>query len=358
MCAVGIAYETDRRDYSVTTSLMFVRPDDIRVLSCSSGVIQHYQKMMSKAVWRPAPGRKLGFLVVQDDHLLGLIFLASPVIRLTARDDFLFPEKVRSAWMEKHLTSKFNFGKAIKDYMDLSVCVASQPLAWYWNLGKLMALIAPTLGDYVRRRYPEDDFLGVTTTSLWGKSKQYNRIYKFLGYTKGFGHEHVDDELYDQMIKYLRSRCVHCTPNCEDPLPRIPKRVIVGGMLTDDLLPESEWCTIPYARFGDGVNARMRRMTAYYRASGNRKGNDLEGKGAFYHGKKRGVYYHAAVPFDRRDVVIREWYNRWGLPRYERLKDQKPPYTTGLEDRSTSEESGNMVSMISMVGVNESGENL
>ena len=94
--------------------------------------------------------------------------------------------------------------------MDVSVCVGAQPIAWHWNLGKLMALLAPTLGDYVETRYPNDKFRGVTTTSLWGLSVQYNRIYKFLGYTKGHGHEHIDDETYRKMIAYLRSRCPHC----------------------------------------------------------------------------------------------------------------------------------------------------
>jgi hypothetical protein len=125
---------------------------------------------MSKAIWRPAPGRKLGFLVVQDDALLSLIFLASPVIRLKVRDERLFPDAGKD----------FNYGLAMRSYMDMSVCVASQPIAWHWNLGKLMALIAPTLGDFVNARYPDDLFRGVTTTSLWGNSSQYNRIYKHL----------------------------------------------------------------------------------------------------------------------------------------------------------------------------------
>src|ERR1017187_6479839 len=118
----------DCRDYSATTPLTTIRPESIQVLPTDSGTLATYQKKISKAIWRPAPGRKLGFLVVQDDSLLGLIFLASPVIRLTARDEHLFPNAPKN----------FNYGSALKDYMDMSVCVAAQPIGWHWNIGKLL----------------------------------------------------------------------------------------------------------------------------------------------------------------------------------------------------------------------------
>jgi Domain of unknown function (DUF4338) len=276
-------YDTERRDLSVTTPLTEVRADDIRVLNVGSNVVAHYQRQMSKAVWRPAPGRKLGFLVVQDDNLLGLIFLASPVIRLSARDKYLFP----------NAGSGFNYGKAIREYMDMSVCVSAQPIGWHWNLGKLMALIAPTLGDYVTERYPQDEFKGVTTTSLWGRGSQYNRIYKYLGMTKGFGHEHVSDAQYKRMVEYLESR------------------TIFGGRL-------------PSCRFSDGSNPRMRRIAEYRKVTSD---NNV----TLEHGNLRGVYYHAAVPPQQRRRVIREWYERWGKPRYERTNNQLPPYQNGLD---------------------------
>lgn len=301
-------YDDDRRDHPFATPLTVVRPDAIKILSTDSGTMSHYQKNMSKAIWRPAPGRKLGFLVMQDDALLGLIFLASPVIRLTARDSYLFP----------HAGKDFNYGLATKDYMDMSVCVASQPIGWHWNLGKLMALIAPTLGDYVNARYPDDTFRGVTTTSLWGKSSQYNRIYEQLGYTKGHGHEHVSDEEYWKMVAYLRSRCPHCNPGCENPLQLITSRI--GA-------PYDEWCALPGRKFGEGANARMRRIGAYLKATGNKTIT-------LTHGKLRGVYYHPAVPPEQRPAVIQSWYERWGLPRYERKKNDTPPYQSGLEGRA------------------------
>jgi hypothetical protein len=239
-----------------------------------------YQKRMSRAVWRPAAGRKLGFLVVHDEALLGLIFLASPAKCLSVRDHYLFPNAPK----------KFKYGIALKEYMDMSVCVAAQPIGWHWNLGKLMAMIAPTLGDYVEARSPMEKFKGVTTTSLYGgnKATQYTRIYRYLGETKGFGHEQFSDEMYKGMVDSLRER----------------------GM------------QIPSARFSDGAtNVRWMRIAAYQKSIGK--------KVNFKHGHKRGVYYHAAVPPEQRDAVIQQWFNRWGLPRFERTKNLQPPYQDG-----------------------------
>jgi hypothetical protein len=292
-------YDTERRDYPTSTPLMEIRPDAVRVLNVSSGTMTYYQHQMSKAIWRPAPGRKLGFLVMQDESLLGLIFLASPVIRLGARDEYLFPNAPKD----------FNYGLATKEYMDMSVCVAAQPIGWHWNLGKLMALIAPALGDYVEERYPNDTFKGITTTSLWGRSVQYNRIYKFLGYTKGFGHQHIGDEEYKKMLAILRENCEHCA----DPVAsKDPSR--------------RHECLVPSTRFGDGANARARRINAYRKFAEDKTVKT-------FHGVKRGVYFHAAVPPEQRPEVIQRWYERWGLPRYERTKDQSPPYTDGLDGR-------------------------
>ena len=265
------------KHYAVTTPLMPLAPDGITVQSVNHVVMAHYQKQMSKAVWRPAPGRKMGFLVTYGASLLGLIFLASPVIRMADRDAFL------------NITS----GHDLRSYMDMSVCVGAQPIAWFWNIGKLLALIAPTLGDYVESRYPDDVFKGVTTTSLWGISSQYNRVYKHLGYTKGHGHEHISDDEYHRMLDWMEE---HDVP-------------------------------IPGSRFGDGSNPRMRRIAAYRKASGDTTIT-------LFHGQKRGIYYHAAVDPATRPDMIQHWYERWGLPRYERKRDETPPYQNGLADAS------------------------
>jgi len=261
--------------------LFEINPDKIWVQQVDSGTLARFQKEMSKATWRPAPGRKLGFKVMHDQTLIGLIFLASPVINLSERDKHLnFP------------TDKKVKGKMLREVMDISVCVSAQPIGWHWNLGKLCALIAPTLGDFFKSRY-SDNLNHLVTTSLWGRGTQYNRVFKFLGYTKGHGHEHISDDRYKEMMRWLRDNG-HEVPSC---------------------------------KFGAGSNPRMRRIQAYRKASGDKTVTLI-------HGNKRGIYYHQAVPSEKRAEVIHAWFKRWGLPRYLKTKDTTPPYLSGLENKS------------------------
>lgn len=262
----------------ISTPCISVNPSNIKINQVSSGEINKLQPLMSKAVWRPAPGRKLGFTVHHENYLLGLIFLASPVINMGARDLALN--------LSKDASTK---GKQLRNYADLSVCVSAQPFGWHWNGGKLMALVATTLGDYWQERYG-DELKGIITTSLYGKSKQYNRVYKLLGYTKGYGHEHITDEKYAEMMNWMRQNKIE----------------------------------IPSSKFGAGSNPRMRRIAAYKKASG-------DSETTLIHGKQRGIYYHPAVDPMLRSTTIQFWFERWGYPRYLRTKELSAPYQTGIE---------------------------
>jgi uncharacterized protein DUF4338 len=331
------------KSYSVTTPLFEIEPNKIEVVQVSSGVIAYYQKQMSRAVWRPAFGRKLGFLVIHEKHLLGLIFLASPVLALSVRDTHLFSGMAKE---EK--------GKALQGYMDMSVCVAAQPIGWHWNLGKLMAMIAYTLGDFVEERYGQK-LVGVTTTSVFGgnKATQYSRIYKHLGETEGTGHESVDDAVYKKMMAFLRLHCSNCTPDCKNPLPLAPTKT----QAHDGKGPE-KWCTVPGCvwrkecckehgkSLGDGASPRRRRIAAFFKALETLNltplaalgvefmGHDLiqvriEKRASTHHNNKRGVYYHPAVSPTIRSQVIKDWYVRFGLPRYEKTESLIAPYQNG-----------------------------
>ena len=79
---------------------------------------------------------------------------------------------------------------------------------------------------------------------------------------------------------------------------------------------------VPSCRFGAGSNARMRRIAAYNKAKGI--------KASMNHGKKRGVYYSPCTN-ESVEKIVKKWYDRWGKPRYERVKDKLPPYKNGLE---------------------------
>lgn len=235
-----------------------------------------YQRLGSKAVWRPAPGRKVAYGVHHRHRIIGLMFLASPVINLGVRDEFLnLPKQGR--------------GYDLRCVADLSVCVGLQPLAWHWNLGKLIAMLATSdevAADH-HRRYG-DDLKWITTTSLYGRGAQYNRVYKFLGYTKGFGHAHVTEAAYQAMLEWMRENGIE----------------------------------IPSSAFGAGSNPRMRRIAAYQRAVGEPVN--------LHHGEKRGVYIAPTRQGTVAEITNR-WFERWGRSRYERTLDSEPPYMNGLD---------------------------
>lgn len=258
-----------------THPLTHIDPEAIRIERLAIADMVSLQSRASKAVWRPAPGRKAGFGVIHDDRLIGLMFLSSPVINLGARDQYLGLEKEGK-------------GYVLRRVADMSVCVGLQPLAWHWNIGKLVAMLATS--DEVaaaHQRRHGDPLEWITTTSLYGRGAQYNRVYKFLGYTKGYGHEHIDDVEYDAMLRWMRQNNV----------------------------------AVPSSRFGTGSNPRMRRIAAYQRARGL--------SANLHHGNKRGVYI-AQAHQGSVDELAHRWYERWGFPRWERTADLTPPYTDGL----------------------------
>ena len=64
-------------------------PAAVQVTQVSIGVMKKIQPQMSKALWRPATGRKMGFLIHHDHILLGCIVLNQPIINLACRDEYL-----------------------------------------------------------------------------------------------------------------------------------------------------------------------------------------------------------------------------------------------------------------------------
>lgn len=329
-------------EYSVTTPLIEIDPALIAVEQTTQGVMRKMQPEMSHASWGPGY-RNLSFLVTHDEKdLLGLICLSTPVPRLGVRDDFLFPG------LKPPHTNR------LRQYMDMSVCVGAQPCSWHWNLGKLCAMVAPTFGDFVKARYG-DELLGLTTTS-WhgahgGRATQYTRIYKLLGETKGYGAAHIDREEVRKGAAWAEGLGFHRDNSLPIGHPHarygdlasktLPNRrwhnretfdawvTEVGGVearIAEHYMPDGKggWSR------GDGSDYTKRRATFLKTIHGfEDTGIDLP-ENVFFHGDKRGVYYHPArAPEERQDVIV-EWYARWGLPRYEKTKDTAPPYKDGV----------------------------
>lgn len=259
-------------------------PNEIRLVPTSRTESVRMQRLVSKAVWRPSPGRAMSYAIVERGDTIGLLYLTSPVVNMGDRDRFLS-------------LPRDNVGRtsALRHYMDMSVCVGVQPIAWHWNLGKLVAMIAPTIGPEYMARF-DDELKGITTTSLFGRSSQYNRVYKMIGYTKGFGHEHIGEHIYRGMKSWMRKRNM------------APVR---KGVNTKN------------------SNTRMETINRYRKTSGDKRAH-------VFHGKIRGIYYHPVVDYDWTEAV-RRWYARWGKTRWERTREMQCPYPDGLTEHKDHE---------------------
>lgn len=82
--------------------------------------------------------------------------------------------------------------------MNMSTCVPLQPFGFNFNGGKLLAslVFSQEVQEYFQQKYNEP-LLGITTTSLYGKSIQYDRLecLKFVGYTKGNSVQNIPSEV-------------------------------------------------------------------------------------------------------------------------------------------------------------------
>lgn len=163
-------------------------------------------------------GRRMRFLVIDKSNgkLAGIIALGDPVFNLKVRDEHI-------GW-DANLRKERLF-----NIMDAYVLGAVPP---YNQLlvGKFLAglLCTNEIRHYFFEKYKDRttiiegrrkkaDLVLVTTTSALGKSSVYNRVFidrsgnreyllKSIGYTAGYGHFHVPDEVFNLMRKFLAER--------------------------------------------------------------------------------------------------------------------------------------------------------
>ena len=129
-------------------------------------------------------GRNLNFMVEDEvtGKYLGVICISSDFLDLTPRDQWIGWEREKKT--QGHMINYTAIGSTI---------VPTQPLGYNYVGGKLLALLC--LSDTVQNLWKErygDKLVGVTTTSLYGKSKngglsQYDNLkhWKKMGYTSG-----------------------------------------------------------------------------------------------------------------------------------------------------------------------------
>jgi hypothetical protein len=143
-------------------------------------------------------GRQI-YIIVSDEitnKYLGIISLTSDYLNLSDRDKFI-------GWTNKE---KIDDHK-LNNILNISTCVPLQPFGFNFTGGKLLTklVFSEEIQNIFREKYNEP-LLGITTTSLYGKSIQYDRLkeIKLVGYTKGNSVYKYPTEFIQECNKYLK----------------------------------------------------------------------------------------------------------------------------------------------------------
>lgn len=141
-------------------------------------------------------GRQI-YILVKDlttQKYLGIISLSSDIYNLEQRDNFI-------KWNFADKKDKLGY------IMNMSTCVPLQPFGFNFNGGKLLAslVFSKEVLIHFRDKY-NNELLGITTTSLYGKSIQYDRLkcLKFIGYTKGNSVKDIPSEVTKLCANYIK----------------------------------------------------------------------------------------------------------------------------------------------------------
>ncbi len=226
-------------------------------------------------------GRRIKLLIrdkgLPHKPVIGIAALGSPIIHIPERDEFI-------GWDKKIRTKNLIYT------MDAYVIGAMPP---YNHLlgGKLISYLLAS--DEIRKIYRDkyndkitliekrtsDKLIGIFTTSLYGKSSQYNRLsidgrslYQEIGKTKGFGSLHLSDQTIGTMVELLREKGIQVNNNFGDG-PSWVMRIIrsageLAGFDPDFLLRHSfkrNIYFVPLAKnYDDVLNGRSNKPVYYH----------------------------------------------------------------------------------------------
>ncbi|HKO80880.1 MAG TPA: Druantia anti-phage system protein DruA [Chitinophagaceae bacterium] len=167
--------------------------------------------------YQKAYGRQMRFLLWDKTHNapFGLIGLQSPILRMAVRDEHLnIPKEdldyiINKSMQAQRLGALPPYNKILGGKM-VALSVTSNEVRKAYN--KKYKGVTTLMEE----RVIEPQLLFITTTSAFGKSSIYNRlkydgidVAESLGYTKGAGSFHITEELYAEMLKFLKRRKIN-----------------------------------------------------------------------------------------------------------------------------------------------------
>lgn len=158
-------------------------------------------------------GRRLRFLVWDDnnDKLIGLIALGDAVFNLKARDTIIEWDHVRRKEALVHLMDAYVLGAVPPYSMLLGGKLVASLVRSKEVVQAFDAKYHHTVG-LISHQQKKARLVAVTTSSALGRSSVYNRltlggrkIFEPIGYTSGWGHFHISNDLFEDLRSYLSS---------------------------------------------------------------------------------------------------------------------------------------------------------
>ncbi|SHF79703.1 protein of unknown function [Caldanaerobius fijiensis DSM 17918] len=159
-----------------------------------------------------AYGRQMRFLLYDKYHnsFAGLIYLQSPILKMSARDEYLeIPKDELDLWINMSMQAQ-RLG-ALPPYNEFIGGKLAALVATSNEVRELYKLKYSKVVTEIKKRKIGSQLLFLTTTSAFGKSSIYNRL-KYrnepaaisVGYTKGYGTFQFPDELYEKILLFLK----------------------------------------------------------------------------------------------------------------------------------------------------------
>jgi hypothetical protein len=250
-------------------------------------------------------GRRMRYLVWDEGHnrLVGVLALGDPVFNLAVRDKAIGWTGTDRAARLVNIMDAYVLG-AVPPY---NLLLGGKAIACLIRSSEVQADFTATYRKSVgiisgEKKRPA--LVAVTTSSSMGRSSIYNRLrlgdqqyFESVGFTAGWGHFHIPDELFEGMRNFLRHR---------------------GHIYADQ------------HTFGEGLNWRLRTIRVAFQELGFPEE-------VLHHGIRREVFIchlasnafkvlaHGARPQFSGLLSVQEIselaVQRWIIPRYPRVKD-------------------------------------
>ncbi len=180
---------------------------DISVQFCETKEetdLWNYLKIMTTSAMTSEDGWGSIKILVKENTTgtyIGLLQLTYDVYSMSDRDQYI-------GWTDENKKATVNDHTMIKYLVNISTCIGLQPMAYNMNIGKLLVAIvfSSEVLEYFKKLRGHY-YTCVITTSLYGKSIQYDRLpfIKLIGYTKGYGVKQFPLSMNEKIMNFYHT---------------------------------------------------------------------------------------------------------------------------------------------------------